>query len=184
MEKSDTAIFHPVVDLLLKRMETNPEEFSGDYGRWSEVQAIIKNHGSVDERRAVKAGLSLIMMNRAHELMMSDLCGVHEDKDVWSVPTAPSRGILRTMVQPANIPQSYYDQMNLYNQQAYSQGYPVDANRLMPTVQQAQLQGLLDSGKISAGTPLALSKGGTSADKIDDKAWKKLAEYLTKKETK
>lgn len=184
MEKSDDTPFHPVVELLLARMESHPEEFSGDYGRWSEVIAIIKNNGTVTERRAVKAGISLVMMSRAHELMMSDLCGANEEKDIWSVPTAPSRGILRTMVQPANIPQSYYDQMNLYNQQAYSQGYPVDANRLMPTVQQAQLQGLLDSGKISAGTPLAIAQGGTSADKLDSKAWKALADYIAKKETK
>jgi hypothetical protein len=68
---------HPVVKLLLARMESHPEEFDRHediYGdRWSSIVADILEYGNQDDISAVRAALRDIRLGEAHEDMMDEL---------------------------------------------------------------------------------------------------------------
>jgi hypothetical protein len=68
---------HPVVKLLLKRMESHPEEFDRHeeiYGdRWSSIVADILEYGNQDDISAVRAAMRDIRLGEAHEDMMDEL---------------------------------------------------------------------------------------------------------------
>jgi hypothetical protein len=75
---------HPVVELLIARMESHPEEFKDDYlmselspangsGRWLPATQAIQDHGSKRDVEALNAALSKIYMQRIHEWTMDEL---------------------------------------------------------------------------------------------------------------
>jgi hypothetical protein len=75
---------HPVVELLIARMESHPEEFKDDYmmsevrptvgsGRWLLATQAIQDHGSKRDVEALNAALSKIYMQRIHEWTMDEL---------------------------------------------------------------------------------------------------------------
>jgi hypothetical protein len=68
---------HPVVKLLLARMESHTEEFDRHeeiYGdRWSSIVADILEYGNQDDISAVRAAMRDIRLGEAHEDMMDEL---------------------------------------------------------------------------------------------------------------
>jgi len=75
---------HPVVELLIARMESHPEEFMDDYlmsevrpaagsSRWFRVIHAIREHGSKRDVETLNAALSKIHMQRIHEWTMDEL---------------------------------------------------------------------------------------------------------------
>ena len=65
---------HPVVTLLLKRMESHPEEFlTALDGRWREIIIQVREYGSEEENAAIDAALRPIRLAKAHEEMMDEL---------------------------------------------------------------------------------------------------------------
>jgi hypothetical protein len=75
---------HPVVELLIARMESHPEEFKDDYmmsevrptagsGRWLLATQAIQDHGSKRDVEALNVALSKIYMQRIHEWTMDEL---------------------------------------------------------------------------------------------------------------
>ena len=75
---------HPVVELLIARMESHPEEFKDDYmmsevrptvgsGRWLLATQAIQDHGSKRDVEALNAALSKIYMQYIHEWTMDEL---------------------------------------------------------------------------------------------------------------
>jgi hypothetical protein len=64
---------HPVVTLLLKRMESHPEEFMTGSHRWYDVVDIVRDYATKEENDAIDAGLRPIRLQQAHELMMDEL---------------------------------------------------------------------------------------------------------------
>lgn len=76
---------HDVVKLLLARMESHPEEFGGDLvtngsteARWWHVIREVRDHGNKTEREVLDAAMRKIKLQRAHELMMDELCNGEE----------------------------------------------------------------------------------------------------------
>lgn len=76
---------HDVVKLLLARMETHPEEFVADLSeadsreyRWWQVIREVRESGTIEEKDAIQAGLRKIKLQRAHEIMMDELCNGDE----------------------------------------------------------------------------------------------------------
>ena len=75
--------FHEVVKLLLKRMESHPEEFEvssvgerdivSDHDRWWCVMDKVLDHGTDEEKAAIRAALREIKLNAAHKIMMDEL---------------------------------------------------------------------------------------------------------------
>ena len=64
---------HPVVELLIARMESNPEEFGWGEGRWDHLLGQVEEYSSDEERRAIRAALRPIHLDEAHEWMMDEL---------------------------------------------------------------------------------------------------------------
>jgi hypothetical protein len=66
---------HAVVRLLLKRMESHPEEFGqGTGNRWGNIIEEITEYGNEADTAAVNAKLRDIRLQEAHEEMMDELC--------------------------------------------------------------------------------------------------------------
>jgi hypothetical protein len=75
---------HPVVELLIARTESHPEEFRDDYlmsevrptvgsGRWFRVIHAIRDHGLKQDAEALNVALSKIRMQQIYEWMMDEL---------------------------------------------------------------------------------------------------------------
>jgi hypothetical protein len=79
---ADEQELHPVVQLMLKRMESHPEEFGGEPytegGRWGSVLITIQEHGSDAERNAMADSMRVIRLERAHVWALDELCNGEE----------------------------------------------------------------------------------------------------------
>lgn len=75
---------HPVVELLIARMESHPEEFKDDYlmsevrptagsGRWLRATQAIQDHGLERDVETLNAALSKIHMQQIHDWVMDEL---------------------------------------------------------------------------------------------------------------
>lgn len=69
---------HPLVELVLARMESHPEEFGNSYDgptedRWWRIRETIQSHGTEEERAVFRAAMREIDMNAGHEWMMDEL---------------------------------------------------------------------------------------------------------------
>ncbi len=75
---------HPVVKLLIARMESHPEEFKDNYlmsevrptvgsGRWLHATQAIQDHGSKRDVEALNVALSKIYMQYIHDWVMDEL---------------------------------------------------------------------------------------------------------------
>lgn len=80
MESEEPQELHPAVQLLLKRMDSHPEEFAarGMY-RWESIYSDINQVASQSEKQAMKAKLRAIKMEAIHKRMMEQL--LTEDVD-------------------------------------------------------------------------------------------------------
>jgi hypothetical protein len=66
--------FHPAVELMLRRMESFPDEFKRGSYRWTNVVDSIENHGTKAEAAAISHARSRIFMDEIHEEAMNELC--------------------------------------------------------------------------------------------------------------
>lgn len=65
---------HDVVKLLLKRMESHPEEFgTGPTNRWGWMLNDVLADCSIEEAEAIKKGLRPIRLQEIHETVMDEL---------------------------------------------------------------------------------------------------------------
>ena len=74
---------HPVVELLIARMDSHPEEFRDDYlmseltttgsGRWYKAIRAIRDHGLERDVETLNAALSKIHMQQIHDWVMDEL---------------------------------------------------------------------------------------------------------------
>jgi len=75
---------HPVVELMLARMESHPEEFRdehmlakgeliADYGRWYLALRAIKDNGSEQDIEALNEALGAIRMEQVYEWALDEL---------------------------------------------------------------------------------------------------------------
>ncbi len=69
---------HEVVKLLLKRMESHPEEFKSRVDRWDTVLVEVLEHANEAEIAAIHASIRNIRLGEAHEDMMDELCNGEE----------------------------------------------------------------------------------------------------------
>jgi hypothetical protein len=78
---------HEVVKLLVARIESHPEEFMGDNDvvesdsledRWWHIMREVREYGTDAEVAAVKAAMRKSKLQKAHEVMMDELCNGEE----------------------------------------------------------------------------------------------------------
>jgi hypothetical protein len=76
---SEEKEIHPAVALLLKRMDSNPQEFIS--GEWASVEEAIAAYATEEECKLVEEKLGKLWMDHTHETMLKHLFKVDE-KDV------------------------------------------------------------------------------------------------------
>ena len=73
---------HEVVKLLIKRMDSHPEEFRIGEGifhqRWSHHVDIVRDNGSEADKAALNAKMRDVLMDELHEHVMDELCNGEE----------------------------------------------------------------------------------------------------------
>ena len=69
---------HEVVQLLLARMKSHPEEFTSDANRWGWMVEEAQRYCSDEENDAINAGLRHIRLQEIHELVLDELCNGEE----------------------------------------------------------------------------------------------------------
>ena len=66
---------HKAVELLLARMESNPEEFVDALtGRWSDILRTLEISSCKEDWRLIQTKLDEIRMDAAHTELMQELC--------------------------------------------------------------------------------------------------------------
>jgi hypothetical protein len=70
--------FHPVVQLLLARIESNPEEFNPP-GRWDHYLNINSGFFNNSEREAINAARRVVVLGELHKQIMSVLLNGNEN---------------------------------------------------------------------------------------------------------
>lgn len=68
----DEEEIHPGVQLLLKRMDSHPEEFVDD-SRWTNKYQHYRAHWNGTEKKTFARKLRAIRMNAMHEKLMKEL---------------------------------------------------------------------------------------------------------------
>ena len=64
---------HPLVDLMLERMKTHPEEFKSIEGRWDNAMGAIQNWATPEQRERVTRSLCDILLDAAHHDALDEL---------------------------------------------------------------------------------------------------------------
>jgi len=85
------------VELLLKRMETNPEEFT-DYGKWVSIMQEIHKYAEPEESKALNDGLKALMMQKVTERVLEGL--VDPKKSNWVGVIMQQKGITSAGTTP------------------------------------------------------------------------------------
>jgi hypothetical protein len=85
---------HPVVDLMLARMESHPEEFSELFngGRWYTIIMQILDWSSEKENEAIREKLRDIILDKAHADAMDELLNGEERRTGMEVMRISSSG--------------------------------------------------------------------------------------------
>jgi hypothetical protein len=77
---------HDVVKLLLKRMESHPEEFKfrrgGYHQRWYDYVNSINEYGNEADKAAISAKMRDIRLAEVHEQVMEELCNGPERRRI------------------------------------------------------------------------------------------------------
>lgn len=70
---------HPVIQLLMARMKSHPEEFEfKGYGRWQYALDIVRTHGSEEEKAAIQHAMREVHLEEAHVWALDELCNGEE----------------------------------------------------------------------------------------------------------
>ena len=69
---------HPLVDLMLARMDTHPEEFDGSNNRWYMTLIDIEEYAPPEQAALIKAKIAAIRLDAAHHKAMDELCNGEE----------------------------------------------------------------------------------------------------------
>jgi len=129
---------HEVVKLLIKRMDSHPEEFKKDADRWDRVLVEVLEHADEAEIAAIHASVRNIRLGEAHEDMMDELCNGDERRRKAEEEAEYERGLMMKNTQKQlaahqNAVHRYKNAVGQYNQAqalglAGQHGYAAVAN--------------------------------------------------------
>jgi hypothetical protein len=143
---------HPVVTLLLKRIESHPEEFGRGAHRWDWIIERVQNYGSKEEDEIIDAALRPIRLQEAHEDMMDELCNGDDRRRKEEEEREYERNLLnhvnnqKLVLQQQQYQQQMAQQQGLSAGQAYtgSFGKPLTAAR-HPTMADMENNGVMNA---------------------------------------
>jgi hypothetical protein len=132
---------HDVVKLLLKRMESHPEEFKNSGYRWDRILVEVLEHGNEAEVAAIHTSIRNIRLGEAHEDMMDELCNGEANRRKEKEEQEYERNLAKSLLLTK---QQMMQQAQQGLQNAYSNAYDVD----------------LDMYRNTTG-PIPIANGGT-----------------------
>jgi hypothetical protein len=94
MEDKEELPIHPAVDLLLRRMESNPEEFVTD-APWAVHYQQYKAHWNAREKHLFSIKMREIRMQAMHEKLMNHLCNREDKRNTGLTFTTHGDEVLR-----------------------------------------------------------------------------------------
>lgn len=138
------AELHPVVSLLIARMESHPEEFQGPMSRWGNMTLEVREFATGADLAAFNSALSKVSLDVLHERVMDELLNGDARRAEEKERAEKERS--------AHMAKLYSQQQALQQMQAYNskQQYANAANTLSP------LLGTTTSTAISATDALRL----------------------------
>jgi hypothetical protein len=96
---------HPVVQLLLGRMKSHPEEFEAQgYGRWHYALDLVRDHGSEEELEAIQTAMRGVRLEEAHVWVLDELCNGEERRKEEGRKRAQLEHVYRSAQVASQIP--------------------------------------------------------------------------------
>ena len=114
---------NPTVEILLKRMESNPEEFIGS-NRWSYIYDNFEYYLSDEDKESYVQGMRKLQLNQFHEKVMKELLDPKsESGEIQSYlkQQTATQQAGQTHAQSMAIQQAYLAQQQMALQQAQNQ---------------------------------------------------------------
>ena len=133
---------NPTIEILLKRMESNPDEFTKE-NRWHYLFENFADNLDEEDKEAYKKGLNKVRLNQFHARVMEELLDPKSERDGVSLfnikhPTATQQAG-QTHAQHMAMQKAYLAQQQAQLAQAQNQ------------YQQASLGGLSSLGNLFGG---------------------------------
>jgi hypothetical protein len=80
------------VEILLARMESNPEEFNGEINRWGDLLQYYKTYLNPDDANALNEGINKTIQQRFTEKVMEELLDPKSETNPYLAPSATHLG--------------------------------------------------------------------------------------------
>ena len=109
---ADNEELHPAVQLLLKRMESHPEEFvpppemAWTPSRWQHVLEVVVDHGSAADKEAVDNKIRALQMERLHQWALDELLNGEERRKAKLEEEVRTRTTMQAQIAQAQIAQA------------------------------------------------------------------------------
>lgn len=149
---------HPVVELLVARMESHPEEFKftrgGYHQRWYDHINSINEYGNEADKAAINAKMRDIRLAEVHEQVMDELLNGEDRRRKEQEEREYERELIikkSGMAQAVGLAPGQYNQANAYRNQLGQLG---------------SYQNAIGIGTQSPSQPLSIQSGGTEAMRI------------------
>lgn len=98
---------HPATELILSRMDSNPEEFTLRDGRWSKILLRLSDAAPEGEWKAIHDKLKTIRMEKIHQDTMKELCASEStsSSNIFSnyTTTTPNITYKSTLLTPDDL---------------------------------------------------------------------------------
>lgn len=163
---------HPAVRLLLKRMETDPQEFIPPDGRWEKAMHATKLYCTPEEKEALIEKFKAIAMDAIHVQIMKTL--THADDDDGS----------NTAMDPSAIPQirpfapqslehllrSPEERMKMVEEAAYQRAEQQKQEQLQKLMAVQQMHAAKQMPMVGLGGAIGSGYGGSQQNQLDRQA--------------
>jgi hypothetical protein len=125
---------HPLVDLMLARMDTHPEEFDGSNNRWYTTLIDIDEYAPPEQAALIKAKIAAIRLDAAHHRAMDELLN-GEERRRQKAEVELVRNTYAQQAQQSALRQQLQGYQNAANtlQGAYPPGSWLSAADVQPT---------------------------------------------------
>lgn len=94
-------INHPLVDLMLERMKTHPEEFEGEGNRWNDALVAIHQWAAPEQKEQVDRAIGDIRLDKAYNEAMDELFNGEQRRAEAKAEQAAKDAALQQAMQQA-----------------------------------------------------------------------------------
>ena len=119
---------NPTIELLLKRMDSNPEEFQYNLNlgrsKWDAIYEDFEHCLSEEDKQAYSNGLKKLRLNKFHEAVMRELLDPKSEESLWGDTSLTRLGVAmpqagQTHAQHSALHQQALQMQSMQAQMAY-----------------------------------------------------------------